>query len=32
MRLSRLSWEFDLRPGDSGTTLRDGFLGVNGFA
>ena len=31
-RLSRLSWEFDLRPGDSGSTLCDGLLCVNGFA
>jgi len=31
-RLPRLSWELDLRPGDSGSTLRDGLLHVNGFA
>jgi hypothetical protein len=31
-RLSRLSWEFDLRPGDSGPTLCDGLLHVNSFA
>jgi len=31
-KLSRLSWEFDLRPGDSGSTLRDSLLHVNGFA
>ena len=32
LRLPRLSWEFDLRPGDSSSTLRDGLLHVNGFA
>ncbi len=31
-KLSRLSWEFDLRPGDSESTLRDGLLRVNGLA
>jgi hypothetical protein len=31
-KLSRLSWELGLRPGDSGSTLCDSLLRVNGFA
>jgi hypothetical protein len=32
VKLSRLSWEFDVRPGNVGPRLCDGLLAVNSIA